>query len=73
MSHRHTREGRPHPGEGGKRPHVSEDNLDTADSTVDRPRCRLCGHVVFVPVSILTGLGRDCRRIVARAAREVAA
>lgn len=46
---------------------------DTPDCTDDRPRCVRCGHVVFTAPAILTGLGRDCRRIVVRAAREVVA
>lgn len=69
----HERENRPHLGEGEGRLNVSDDNLDTVDCTDNRPRCVRCGHVVFTAPAILTGLGRDCRRIVVRAAREVVA
>ena len=67
------RESRPHPGEGEKRLNISAGDLDTSTVDDDRRRCRKCGHVIWTPVSVLTGLGTDCRRAVARAAREVAA
>lgn len=69
----HPRESRPHPGEGEERLSVSGGNLDKSQSTAVRPRCLLYGHVVFTRVSILTGLGRDCRRDAIRNLRAVVA
>lgn len=57
------RESRPHPGEGEKRLSVSDGNLDSSSvARTDRPRCVICGHAVWHPLSVSTGMGRECRR-----------
>lgn len=49
------------------------DPLSVPTGTDDRPRCVACNHVVWTPASIRTGLGRECRRQLARTARGAAA
>lgn len=48
-------------------------NVVAGESPILDARCRACGHIVWHPTSILTGLGRDCRRAIVRSAREAAA
>ena len=52
---------------------MSDDDKAIVLPIDDQIRCTRCGHVVWSPESVAAGVGRDCRRLLRRVAREVAA